>query len=131
MGRIRGNVHNGLHIPYTIKDGLSEPLLNKVNALAIWDPGDDWSALHSNLVVQLANQLSKDICWPVAPAFYQRRAGLNPWECGNEFGAARYIDAWMKALTIHPAIIDVQTGTILAKTVRSVPLTPRAIRTWT
>ena len=97
------------YIPFTVKDGLSEPLLRKVNALAIWDPGDDWSALHSNLVIQLANQIHKDIAWPVAPAFYQRRAGGDPMEYANEFGAARYIDAWMQALKIHPAIIDVQT----------------------
>jgi hypothetical protein len=53
--------------------------------------------------------LGKDLAWPVAPAFYQRRAGLKPWEYGNSLGASRYLDAWFSALESKPTFIDLQT----------------------
>lgn len=98
-----------MYVPYTVKDDLAVPVFHHADALAIWTPQDDWSALHSGVVVEVAKAMSKSISWPVSPSFYQRRAGGDPLEYANSFGASRYVDAWLKAMQLHPAIIEVQT----------------------
>jgi hypothetical protein len=98
-----------MYVPWDVKQGLEVPLLAKANALSIWTPQDDWSALHSHIVVDLANSLHKKVAWPVSPSFYQRRAGGGPMEYGNGFGVAKYIDAWLKVLDVRPEFVDIQT----------------------
>jgi hypothetical protein len=97
------------YLPYEFEVATGSPLVAAANAVDVWTPQDDWSALHSVVSAQVTSATGKDLAWPVAPAFYQRRAGLNPWEYGNSFGAARYIDAWQAALRHQPEFVDVQT----------------------
>lgn len=103
------SVYSVMYVPYTVKEDLAVPIFRQANALAIWTPQDDWSNLHSQVVVDVAKDLHKSISWPVSPAFYQRRAGGDPMEYANDFGAAGYIDAWTKARQIHPEVVEVQT----------------------
>ncbi len=97
------------YAPWDVKQSLEIQALAKANAVDIWTPQDDWSALHSHIAVDVAQALHKELAWPVSPSFYQRRAGGNPMEYGNGLGAAKYIDAWLQALTLHPSFIDIQT----------------------
>jgi len=105
----RDKVYIGVYVPYDLMPGLLSPLVAAANAVAVWTPEDDWSALHSGVVFEIGKRKQKDVMFPIAPAFYQRRAGGAPMEYGNAFGAARYIDAWQRAIRNRPPFIDIQT----------------------
>lgn len=97
------------YVSWDLRHDLQSSLLSKADILTIWTPQDDWSAMHSHLVVDVAQHLRKEFIWPVSPAFYQRRAGGRPMEYGNSLGAAKYIDAWRAAVALRPTFVEIQT----------------------
>lgn len=97
------------YVSWNAEEDVKSSLLAKADILTIWTPQDDWSALHSHIVVDVARKLGKPFIWPVSTAFYQRRAGGRPMEYGNGFGAAKYIDAWKAAFALRPRFVEIQT----------------------
>ncbi len=118
-----------VYVSYDVATSIQYPFIRYADAVGIWTPEDDFSALHSQAAAEVALDLHKDLAWPVAPAFYQRRAGGFPMEYGNSFGAARYIDAWLAAVRMRPAFVDIQTWNDFSEDTAIVP-SNRAGRTW-
>ncbi|MCK1345785.1 glycoside hydrolase family 71 protein [Bradyrhizobium sp. 169] len=116
-----GSSYVVIYVPYEQKKALRSPLVLKANAVDVWAPQDDWSALHSSVVFQVATALRKEVVFPVSPAFYQRRAGQFPMEYGNSFGAARYIDGWLQAIKMKPALVNIQTWNDFSEDTAIVP----------
>lgn len=79
------------------------------DALGCWVPADDWSGRSTRIFMNLAESGQMKAVFPLAFGFYQRRAGLPPWEYANAFGAARFIDAWNEAIIRKPPFIEIQT----------------------
>ncbi|KRQ17381.1 hypothetical protein AOQ71_02280 [Bradyrhizobium manausense] len=117
------------YVPYDLNKAIESPLVHEADAVAVWTPQDDWSALHSSVVFKIASSLHKDAVFPVSPSFYQRRAGQFPMEYGNSFGAARYIDGWLEALRKRPAFVNIQTWNDFSEDTAIVP-SSTAGETW-
>ncbi|UWU67624.1 endo-1,3-alpha-glucanase family glycosylhydrolase [Bradyrhizobium sp. NC92] len=117
------------YVPYQFEKAVRSPLILKSNAIDVWTPQDDWSALHSPVVFRVGSALNKEVAFPVSPAFYQRRAGQLPMEYGNSFGAARYIDGWLEAIKNRPAFVNIQTWNDFSEDTAIVP-TNTAGRVW-
>jgi hypothetical protein len=103
------NVYLVMYIPWQLATVRDSPLFQEADALDIWLASEDWSDLRSNLSVSAAEASNKASIFPVAPAFYQRRAGGPPMEYANTFGAAKYIDLWISAIKLKAKFVDIQT----------------------
>ncbi|GLI22450.1 hypothetical protein XFLAVUS301_21240 [Xanthobacter flavus] len=79
------------------------------DALGCWVPPGDWSGRSTRTFVELAEAERMKAVFPVASGFYQRRAGLVPWEYANAFGAARFIDAWNEVIARKSQFVEIQT----------------------
>jgi hypothetical protein len=91
------------------------------DVIGMWTPQDDWTSLHSRGVVHAAEAIGKDYAYPVSLGFYQRRAGQPPWEYGNSFGAARFIDAWSRILKLKPKFVEIETWNDFSEDTAIVP----------
>ncbi|MEY9986000.1 hypothetical protein ABH995_005337 [Bradyrhizobium yuanmingense] len=125
----RQGVYIMTYLPYVLRTALNSPIVQLSDAVDVWTPQDDWSARHSSVVFDVGQRMRKEIAFPVAPAFYQRRAGQPPMEYGNSFGAARYLDAWRQAIAKNPQFINIQTWNDLSEDSAVVP-TNTAGYTW-
>ncbi len=79
------------------------------DALGAWTPQDDWTSRRAQASGEAARAAGKPYVYPVSYGFYQRRAGLPPWEYGDSFGAERLIEAWSHAFAARPQFVELMT----------------------
>jgi hypothetical protein len=91
------------------RESTASPIVSTSDAIAMWAPQDDWWGRQATASLGYARSVNKPYAFPVSPAFYQRRAGKAPWEYSVNYGAARYIDGWMRAIESRSAFVNVQT----------------------
>lgn len=93
----------------TAIESTASPIISASNAIAMWAPQDDLSGRQAIASLNYAQSVRKPYAFPVSPAFYQRRAGKTPWEYSVDYGAAHYIDGWMRAIESRSSFVNIQT----------------------
>jgi len=93
----------------TMRESSASPIISASDAIVMWAPQDDWAGKQASASLDYARSINKPYAFPVSPAFYQRRAGKVPWEYSMDYGAAHYIDGWMRALDSRSTFVNIQT----------------------